>query len=250
MGSPALNGGHSPDRPMGRLCARSGHSITAHYANCLVYKVKVRVPGVASMSTLISLNEVPQNLLYPAKWIELRAFASSDLMSLTLINAPYPDRDYPRDFFWGRDGSYEQAIRCYTIGRELLDQCRQLLIGRELTAIGTRPDGTRKMITSIEWTNTWPMFATNRATGPNSSYDDVEIVELSPLETPDERMLLDTVGWLRLQSPATLEQKKLGLLYQARTELDENITHAIFNAAYKAVFGRSRGRPRKWPRKI
>jgi hypothetical protein len=64
------------------------------------------------MSTLISLNEVPQKLLDPAKWTEMRTFAPSDLIALTFINAPYPDRNYPLDFFWGRDGSYEQAVRC------------------------------------------------------------------------------------------------------------------------------------------
>jgi hypothetical protein len=51
------------------------------------------------MSTLISLNEVPQKLLDAAKWTEIRAFASNDLIALTYLNAPYPDQDDPTDFF-------------------------------------------------------------------------------------------------------------------------------------------------------
>ena len=197
------------------------------------------------MSTLISLNEVPQKLLDPAKWMEIRAFASNDLIALTYLNAPYPDQDDPTDFFWGRDGSSKQAVRCYEIGRDLLGQSRRLLIEGKLVATGSKPDGTREIIKPIEWANLWPMFATNRATGPNSSYDDVEIVEAASLETPDAKMLRDCIDWLSEQRPAALKQKKAALLHQAKLEIGANLTHAMFNAAYKVVFGRLRGRPQR-----
>jgi len=197
------------------------------------------------MPTLISLNEVPQKLLDPAKWMEIRAFASNDLIALTYLNALYPDQDNPTDFFWGRDGSFEDALRCYEGGRKLVSQCRQLLIEGTLIAIGTKPDGTRETIRPIDWANLWPMFATNRATGASQFYDDIEVFESAALETADEKMLRDCMSWLRLQSSTTLRQKKLELLHQAKRELGENLTHSAFNAAYKAVCGRSRGRPRK-----
>jgi hypothetical protein len=54
------------------------------------------------MSAPIGLNETPGRLLDPNKWAELRAFASSDLLALTYINAPYPAPDCPQEFFWGR----------------------------------------------------------------------------------------------------------------------------------------------------
>jgi hypothetical protein len=129
------------------------------------------------VSAPISLNEAPGRFLDPNKWAELRAFASNDLLALTYINAPYPDPDYPGEFFWGRNGSFDQAARCYEVGRELLDQCRRLLIEGKLVAIGKRPNGQRETIKPIEWTNLWPMFATNRATGPKNSFDDVQVVE-------------------------------------------------------------------------
>jgi hypothetical protein len=195
------------------------------------------------MSTLISLNEVPQNFLDKGQWAELRASAPSDLIALTYINAPYPDPDHPTDFFWGRDGSYDQAIRCYEIGRNLLGQSRRLLIERKLVAFGTRPNGQREMIKPREWADLWPMFATNRATGPNASFDKIEILKSRPLETPDQAMLLDCINWLRAQNVGALK-KKAWLLHQSRSEIGANLTHAIFNAAYKAVVGRSRGRPK------
>jgi hypothetical protein len=198
------------------------------------------------MPAPIGLREVPKTVLDSTRWTELRAFASSDLMALTLINAPYPDPDNPTDFFWGRDSTFDDALRCYDIGRDLLSQCRRLLIERKLLATGRRwPNETREVIGPIEWANMWPMFATNRATGPNKSFEDIEILESTPLETPDEKMLLDCMDWLRAQNPADLKQKKTTLLYRAKNDIGASLTHATFNAAYKVTLGRSRGRPRK-----
>jgi hypothetical protein len=198
-----------------------------------------------TMSAPIALSEAPQKLLNQRKWAEVRAFASSDLIALTYLNAPYPDEDNPRDFFWGRDGSSDQAVRCYEIGRELVGQCRHLLIAGKLVAKGTRPNGTREIISRIEWADTWPMFATNRATGPNQVFDDVEIHESTALETPDEKKLRDCMNWLRAQSAADLMQKKAMLFHRAKLEFGEKLTLSSFEAAYKAILGRSRGRPKK-----
>ena len=197
------------------------------------------------MPAPIGLREVPQTVLDSTRWTELRAFASSDLMALTLINAPYPNPDNPTDFFWERDSTLDDALRCYDIGRDLLNQCRTLLIERKLVATGIKPNGTREMINPTDWANLWPMFATNRATGPNQAFDDVEIHESTALETPDEKMLLDCLNWFRVQDPEALKQKKAALRHRARLEVGANLTHAVFNSAYKAALGRSRGRPRK-----
>lgn len=167
------------------------------------------------------------------------------MIALTYLNAPYPDRDNPGDFFWGSDRSFDEAVRCYNIGRELLSQGRRLLIERKLLAIGTRPNGAREMINPIDWTDIWPMFATNSATGPYDSFDNVEIFESTAPETSDERMLLDCMNWLREQSAAALEQKKAILFHQAKLEFGKKLTLSNFEAAYKAILGRSRGRPKK-----
>jgi hypothetical protein len=89
------------------------------------------------------------------------------------------------------------------------------------------------------------MFATNRATGPNNSLDDVGILESTPLVTAYQKMLLDCFCWFRLQNSETLKQKKLELLFLAQREIGTNLTHAVFNVAYKATLGHPRGRPRK-----
>jgi hypothetical protein len=160
------------------------------------------------MSVPIRLNEVPQNFLDKGQWAKLRAFAPGDLIALTYINAPYPDRNHPRDFFWGSGGSFKQAVRCYEIGRNLLGQCRKLLIEGKVVATGSRPHCRRETIKPITWANLWPMFATNQATGPNDSFSDVEIVEAMALQTLDEKILLDCISWLRAQSSAAPKEKR------------------------------------------
>jgi hypothetical protein len=192
------------------------------------------------MSAPIGLNETPGRLLDPNKWAELRAFASSDLLALTYINAPYPDPDCPHEFFWGRDGTFDQAVRCYEVGREVLDECRHLLIEGKLIATGLRPSGQRETIKPIDWVNLWPMFATNRAMGPKSSFNDIQIIESS-----NELLSRECADWLRQQNADLLCQKKVTLFDLAQTEFGSKLTHATFNAAYKAALGRSRGRPRK-----
>jgi hypothetical protein len=192
------------------------------------------------MCAPISLNEAPGRFLDPNKWAELLTFASNDLLALTYINAPYPEPDYPQEFFWGRNGSFDRAVRCYDFGRELLDQCRDLLIEGRLVAIGTRPNGRRGTIKPIEWANLWPMFATNRATGPKNSFDDVQVIESS-----NEMLSRECAAWLRQLNADILSQKKQTLFNLAQMDFGSKLTHSIFNAAYKAALGRSRGRPRK-----
>jgi hypothetical protein len=197
------------------------------------------------MSALVRLSEVPQTFLDRESWEQVRAFAPTDLLALTYLNAPYPDPAYPQGFFWTHDGSFDEARRCYEIGRELLDQCRRLLIERKLVAFGNRPDGYCEMIRPSEWTNVWPTFAINCATGPIVSFYHVEVLESIPLETPDLTMLLNCIQWLQAQDSTDPRNKRTWLQHQARSELGANLTHTMFDAAYKAVFGHSRGRPRK-----
>ena len=79
------------------------------------------------MSAPVALIDAPSRFLDPKKWAELRSFANNDLIALTYINAPYPDENNPSAFFWGREGSFEEALRCYQLGRSLVQECRWLL---------------------------------------------------------------------------------------------------------------------------
>jgi hypothetical protein len=200
------------------------------------------------MSAAVDLRDTPSRFLDPGNWAELRSFASNDLIALTYINAPYPDQNDPGGFFWGRHASFEEALHCYELGRELLDETRYLLVQRKLTAVGTTPYGQRKVIAPLAWTSLWPMFATNRARGRNSLYNEVEVYEAPPLESSDQKTLLDCINWLRVHQAETSDQPKKVLIFRARTELEGHLTDALFNVAYKIVFGLKRGRRRISPK--
>jgi hypothetical protein len=201
-----------------------------------------------AMPMPVSLDKAPQNFLDQTKWAQLQAFASNDLIALTFLNATFPDPDDPSDFFFPRSGSFEEAVGCYHLGRELQNQCRRQLTERKLLATGVRSNGRREIIKPEQWHNIWPMFATNRATGPNDLFDDVKIIKAKPLETRSEQLLNECVDWLRVHDEVARTQKKDALLYLARSDIAANLTHSVFNAAYKICFGYGRGRPRKQPK--
>jgi hypothetical protein len=195
------------------------------------------------MSDAVSLSDVPRRFLNPTVWAKLRAFAPNDLLALVYINEPYPDDEDPNDFFWDRPRPAPDAIRCYQTGRSLLRQCRSLLSSKRLVATGKDASGRRKTISSKEWLDLWPMFATNR--GPDTIYDEVQVFEATSTETPHAQLSSDCIAWLQEQNTAGLTDKKRTLYQDARRRLGGALTHAIFDAAYLAVFGRGRGRPKK-----
>ena len=192
------------------------------------------------MSKPIDLSEIPQRL-YPEIWADIRECAFSDIGALTYINAPYPDEDSPNDFFWGYSGSADEARHCYYRSRELLNQCRQALIHGRLRAVGLTSDGQCTAIPALAWSNLWPVFATGWASGPDTLFYGVQIIE-----SDQEIQVTACVGWLSRQSDICTP-KKSTLFQMAKTEL--GATHRVFNRAYKAVLGRPRGRPRKAAKK-
>jgi len=198
------------------------------------------------MSESVSLREVPGRFLDQRRWRALREFTSQELVALTYINAPYPDEEYPENFFWGRSGSAEDAIRCYHMGRSLLQECRYRLNAGQFVASGVdRSSGRRRTISANEWVNLWPMFATNTATGPDQVFDDIKIFQAERRNTSHETLSSECIAWLKEQRTAGAGEKKTTLYEYARHRFGNSLTHAIFDAAYLAAFARRRGRPKK-----
>jgi hypothetical protein len=104
--------------------------------------------------------------------------------------------------------------------------------------------GERKAISAREWVNVWPMFATNTAVGPNSAYFAIEIFEAPP-ETTGEKLMSDCIAWLNGQRAANTHLKRTALHADAQCTFGNTLTHSIFDAAYRSVFERRRGRPKK-----
>jgi hypothetical protein len=196
------------------------------------------------MSDGVKLNDTPR-MLDPRAWRRLRRFAPNDLLALVYINAPYPDEANPNDFFWDRPRSHSDAVRCYKVGRSLLGQCRSLLNGGKLIAIGRNAIGKRETISASAWVDLWPMFATNKAVGPDTVYEDVHVFQATVSETPHAQLFSDCITWLKERKVAGLVEKKFVLHAEACQKFGNDLTHAIFDAAYLTVFGRRRGRPKR-----
>jgi hypothetical protein len=197
------------------------------------------------MNAPINLSDVPRRFLNPTAWAKLRAFAPNDLFALIYINAPCPDDEDPNHFFWDRPRSAADAMRCYKTGKSLLSQCRSHLNSGKLVATGRDASGKRKTISASEWLDLWPMFATDSATGPDREFTDVKVFEATLSETPHAQLSSECMAWLNERKIAGVVGKKSALYEDARQRFGNGLTHAIFNAAYLAVFGRGRGRPKR-----
>jgi hypothetical protein len=196
------------------------------------------------MSETVKLSDTPRILLNPRAWTALRSFAPNDLLALIYINAPYPDEANPNGFFWDRPGSASDAVRCYKTGRSLLRQCRSLLNSGKLVATGRNASGKREIISASEWVDLWPMFATNRAVGPDRVYEEIQVSKATSSETPHAQLFSDCIAWLKQRKIAGPVGKKFVLYTEAHQKFGNALTHVIFHAAYLAVFGRGRGRPK------
>jgi hypothetical protein len=196
------------------------------------------------MSEPVDLSDVPRRFLDPRAWATLRSFAPNDLFALIYINEPYPDEAEPNNFFWDRPRSASDALSCYKIARSLLQECRARLNSGKLVATGRAASGKREVIPASEWVDLWPMFATNRAMGPNRVYEEVRISKAASLETPHVRLFSECVAWLQGHKSAGLIGKKFALFEDAQHRFGSGLSHAIFDAAYLSVFGHKRGRPK------
>jgi len=161
------------------------------------------------MSQSVSLRDVPRRFLDERRWRALRKFTSQELIALTYLNAPY------------------------------------LSAGRLVASGVDRSFGKRRTISAREWVNLWPMFATNTAAGPDQAFDDIKVFQAERRNTSHETLSSECIAWLKEQRTADSGEKKTTLYEYARRRFGNSLTHAIFDAAYLAVFARHRGRPKK-----
>jgi len=189
------------------------------------------------MASAIKLQQIPA-IFFPERWSILRPRLGNDLTALYCFNAPYPEPADPSDLFYANGRSDEEATELYSIGRSVVKDCRKLFLDRKLVATGIQSDGKRARIPADAWLDLWPLFVTGRANGPGITFNDVNVRAMSAY-----RLEQDCVAWLK--TCPNLTSKKCALYEQAKLKLGGKLSHRIFNAAYKQVLGRTRGRPPK-----
>jgi hypothetical protein len=179
---------------------------------------------------------VPDKFLDQKKWMRVQSFASSKLEALCSLNAPYPEE--AGDFFW--KGSAPDARRSYRLGKSLVEDCRSLFIAGELVATGETRNGVRQRIPQAWWSDLYPMFATNEVRGRTRRFTNVEVCEGDV--TPAEITQRECLAYLKSRQ-AEGESRKGVLERDALKLFEGRLTLRMFNACYKAVFNRPRGRP-------
>ena len=189
------------------------------------------------MSGSIRLRDVPATFFDAKKWNVLRSTAPNELTALCCLNAAYPDPSDPCDVFCVQGRSLDDAVELYWTGRSLLNYYRISLVNRKHVATGVGPDGKRVKIPATAWINLWPWFATGRASGPGIIFDEIEIYE-----TDGSKLERACAAWLASRTDL-LTQKKAAIYHEAKLAFGKKLSHAIFNAAYKGMLGRKRGRP-------
>ena len=102
--------------------------------------------------------------------------------------------------------------------------------------------GIRQAIPAELWDEASLEFATSRATSDVFAYRHVTIQRAAAMV---DAITSQLIAWLERQRDHRGEQMKKELLELARAEFEGDLTAAIFNKGYKAVYARRRGRPIK-----
>ena len=122
------------------------------------------------------------------------------------------------------------------------------LITRKVASTGIlEGDDERSAIPGDHWDALWPNFAENRADSINpqfAGYADVLILGPGAKKSAAASQLDECRSWLRQRAEEGESVKKI-LAREAFTQFGRGLTTRRFDAAYKDVFGKVRGRPRK-----
>jgi hypothetical protein len=102
----------------------------------------------------------------------------------------------------------------------------------------------RKEIPAERWSDLWPNFAEDQAEGKELTFTKVRVFEAAGLRTSQPSRFDQCVSWMRERQLAGEQLRKV-LAEEALQRFEPPLTTREFGAAYKTVFGRLRGRPRK-----
>ncbi len=191
----------------------------------------------------VLLSEAPERFFDPCAWAEIKSYAGQRYNALAMLSAPVPQQK--GDSWWGSIESSEQfSIRSRNAqkARELAYRFRSSLCEGTYIAAGFFRDSASRIVVDPDLCRElWPWFATDRLCGLNLEFTHVRVMEAA--ERPRASELLESViDWMRARMVEGKSRRKI-LEHEAKTHFGDMLTDRIFDAAYKLVFNRSRGRP-------
>jgi hypothetical protein len=175
------------------------------------------------------LYDAPESFFDPAVWIQYLTQFPNREVAVYALSVLEP-------------GSGDQRP-CAILAKYLIDNFRKELRDGKIGATGLcalKVD--RVPIPAERWEDLWPDFSKNRTRFGSMAFEYVRVSKTVPLLASD---IIESCSlWLR-QRPDAGESPKKVLIEEAREQFGNVLTTRDFDSAYKSVFNRRRGRPRR-----
>jgi hypothetical protein len=179
--------------------------------------------------TDMPLRDAPEHFLDPGLWTQyLPAFGNREI-AVSFLSTLDPSNQDERLF----------AV----IGIYVVEAFRKELREGKIVATGLCAlEVGRVEIPPDRWDDFWPDFIHNRTRFGSLEFTSVRVSR--PTEQLASDVLTRCSEWILQQAKAGESQKKV-LIVKAQAQFGAALTTRVFDAAYKQVFNRSRGRPRR-----
>jgi hypothetical protein len=194
------------------------------------------------------LSRAPEIFFDAQLWQIFVSYFATPETALKRIGFPPNVTGYHHEHFDNSDNLSKEVWReieeAHAVGRALLRGVRERFLSEELTATGVprgRSRPSRELIPTSEWQTLWPNFVGNWAMSTTGSYDDIQLL-WHPKDKKVE--LRERCELFLLTRKKEGESRRKILIQEGAEHLGEALPIRIFDAAYKKVFGKLRGRPR------
>jgi len=193
----------------------------------------------------IPLREAPDHFFDPVRWREFVAAFGGDREEALTALRPEPgllayyreeaaNRGDPRAAQVGKQAALAQAL--------VSDFVRSLQSGALAATALTPPSLARTPVPPELWPDIRLDFAAESATWGATSLTHIRIARAEDAHAPS--LVTRCAAFLRGRQAAGEARKKI-LSHEARAELGDALTTRDFDTAYKEVFAKKRGRPRR-----
>jgi hypothetical protein len=181
----------------------------------------------------IPLREVPDHFFEPARWKQLVELCGGPQQALNQLSIPC------LALFAGQSNAPEMKL-----ANSLVEQFKTALRKGEYIAIGYDPENRcRVELQPEDWDRYEPNFAEGQAFTVKRKFTHIQVSRRD--DPPESEKVLDEcVSWLRERRIEGVNSRKI-LEREAAKRFGPDLTTRTFAVAYKIVFNKGRGRPRK-----
>jgi len=199
----------------------------------------------------IALPAVPEQFFDQDKWKELISRHGGRDKALHRISNPDPGALVAIRRQVGEQQSADgerarEEERIYRVGQSLVEEFRAQLIGGKCVATALHPPSiVRVTILPELHSDLIYNFEDDVAKGGGYIFRHIRIVKNPGIEHQKSDVSASIESWLVARRAQQGEELKKTLLDSAHREFGDHCTTRAFDAAYRRVYGRKRGRPRK-----